>query len=196
MRIRPGTQADIEEVSHAYAEAWRTTYQGITPDAFVKGMTAGAAAQIFRDSLQPNEFSYFFYVAQAPGGRLVGFADGGKERSNPQSGLGELYAIYLLKEFQQQGAGRKLFEASVESLLRSGMTFHGRMGPGAQSLPKILRITEWEVGNRAEKFGGCRNPIDFGVLQVGRSQFYLKGKNLVRIFRYPRRNKRVRHPLS
>lgn len=121
MRIRPGTQADIEEVSHAYAEAWRTTYQGITPDAFVKGMTAGAAAQIFRDSLQPNEFSYFFYVAQAPGGRLVGFADGGKERSNPQSGLGELYAIYLLKEFQQQGAGRKLFEASVESLLRSGI---------------------------------------------------------------------------
>jgi L-amino acid N-acyltransferase YncA len=121
MRIRPGTHADIEEVSRAYAEAWRTTYQGITPDAFVNGMTAGAAAQIFRDSLQPNEFSYFFYVAEAPGDRLVGFADGGKERSHPESGLGELYAIYLLKEFQQQGAGRKLFDAAVESLLKSGM---------------------------------------------------------------------------
>ncbi len=121
MRIRPGTAADIEEVSRAYAEAWRTTYQGITPPAFVNGMTAGAAAQIFRDSLQPNEFSYFFYVAEASGGRLVGFADGGKERSNPKSGLGELYAIYLLKEFQHQGTGRKLFEASVENLLRSGI---------------------------------------------------------------------------
>ncbi len=121
MRIRPGTEADIEEVSRAYAEAWRTTYQGITPEAFVKGMTAGSAAQIFRDSLQPNTYSYFFHVAVAPGGRLVGFADGGKERSHPESGLGELYAIYLLKEFQQQGAGRKLFDASVESLLKAGM---------------------------------------------------------------------------
>ena len=121
MRIRPGTHDDIEEVSRSYAEAWRTTYQGVTPEAFVNGMTAGGAAQIFRDSLQPNEFSYFFYVAEVPGGRLVGFADGGKERSHPERGIGELYAIYLLKEFQQQGAGRKLFDASVESLLRAGM---------------------------------------------------------------------------
>jgi GNAT superfamily N-acetyltransferase len=121
VRIRPGTAADIAEVSRAYAEAWRTTYQGITPPAFVNGMTAGGAAQIFRESLQPNEFSYFFYVAEAPGGRLVGFADGGKERSHPERGIGELYAIYLLKEFQQQGVGRKLFDAAVETLLKSGM---------------------------------------------------------------------------
>ncbi|HTC20979.1 MAG TPA: GNAT family N-acetyltransferase [bacterium] len=121
MRIRPGTLGDIEEVSRAYAEAWRTTYQGLTPDAFVNGMTAGAAAQIFRDSLQPNEYSYFFYVAETAEGRIVGFADGGKERSHPESGLGELYAIYLLREFQGQGAGRKLFEAGVESLLKSGI---------------------------------------------------------------------------
>jgi GNAT superfamily N-acetyltransferase len=121
MRIRPGTVDDIEEVSRGYAEAWRTTYQGLTPEAFVNGMTAGAAAQIFRDSLQPNGYSYFFYVAETPEGRIAGFADGGKERSHPESGLGELYAIYLLKEFQGKGIGGKLFEAGVESLLKSGM---------------------------------------------------------------------------
>lgn len=84
-------------------------------------MTAGAAAQIFRESLQPNDFSYFFHVAEAPQRRLVGFVDGGKERSHPENGLGELYAIYILKEFQKQGTGRKLFEAAVESLLKTGM---------------------------------------------------------------------------
>ena len=51
----------------------------------------------------------------------MGFSDGGKERSHPESGLGELYAIYLLKEFQGQGIGQKLFRAGVESLLKSGM---------------------------------------------------------------------------
>ena len=122
MRIRPGTINDIEEVSRVYAQAWRETYQGLAPDPFVNGMTAGAAAQIFRDSLQTDTHSYFFHVAEAPQRRLVGFCDGGKERSHPESGLGELYAIYILKEFQKQGAGRKLFDAAVEGLLKSGMS--------------------------------------------------------------------------
>lgn len=152
MRIRPGTADDIDEISRVYAQAWRETYQGVAPDPFVRGMNAGAAAQIFRDSLQPNGYSYFFHVAEAPQRRLVGFADGGKERSHPESGLGELYAIYILQEFQKQGTGRKLFEAAVESLLKSGMhsmvvwvlepspyrsfyeSLHGRLQPGVKQL--------------------------------------------------------------
>ena len=152
MRIRPGTAADIEEVSRVYAQAWKETYQGLAPDPFVNGMTAGAAAQIFRDSLQDIHHSYFFHVAEAPQRRLVGFCDGGKERSHPESGLGELYAIYILKEFQKKGTGRLLFDAAVESLLKSGMksmvvwvleqspyrkfyeSLHGTLQPGTKKL--------------------------------------------------------------
>ena len=121
MRIRPGTTADIEEISRVYAQAWRETYQGLAPEPFINGMTAGAAAQIFRDSLPSDTHSYFFHVAEASQRRLVGFADGGKERSHPENGVGELYAIYILKEFQKQGTGRLLFEGAVESLLKSGL---------------------------------------------------------------------------
>ncbi len=152
MRIRPGTTDDIEEVSRVYAQAWRETYQGLAPDPFVNGMTAGAAAQIFRDSLPSDTHSYFFHVAEAPQRRLVGFADGGKERTHPESGLGELYAIYMLKEFQMKGTGRLLFEAAVESLILSGMnsmvvwvleispyrkfyeSLHGTLQPGFKQL--------------------------------------------------------------
>ena len=51
----------------------------------------------------------------------MGFVDGGKERSHPEKGIGEIYAIYLLKEFQMQGIGRKLFEAARQSLMDAGM---------------------------------------------------------------------------
>lgn len=121
MKIRPGTIADIEEISRVYAQAWKETYQGLAPNAFVNGMTAGAAAQIFRDSLQTDTHAYFFHVAEAPQRRLAGFCDGGRERSHPESGVGELYAIYMLKEFQKQGTGRQLFHEAVESLLLAGM---------------------------------------------------------------------------
>jgi GNAT superfamily N-acetyltransferase len=121
-KIRPGTLADVPAISQAYAESWRTTYEGLVPDLFVRGMTVEAAVKIFTESLQPNGYSYFLHVAEAPGGRIVGFADGGKERSHPESGMGELYAIYLLKEFQGQGIGQALFKAAVGSLVHSGMT--------------------------------------------------------------------------
>lgn len=121
MRIRPGTINDVPEISQVYAKSWKTTYEGLVPDLFVKGMSREAAVHIFADSLQPNSFSYFLHVAEGPEGRLVGFCDGGKERSRPDSGIGELYAIYLLKEFQGRGIGRKLFKAAAENLVQSGM---------------------------------------------------------------------------
>jgi GNAT superfamily N-acetyltransferase len=121
LRIRPGTFSDIEAISQAYAEAWRTTYEGLAPDVFVKGMTPQAAQQIFKESLEPNEYSYFLHVAETDEGRIVGFADGGKERSHPEKGIGELYAIYLLKDFQKQGIGTRLFKAATQSLVQSGM---------------------------------------------------------------------------
>jgi GNAT superfamily N-acetyltransferase len=88
---------------------------------FVKGMTVEAAKQIFHESLRPNQYSYFLHVAETDEGKIVGFVDGGKERSHPEKGIGEIYAIYLLKEFQMQGIGRKLFEAARQSLIEAGM---------------------------------------------------------------------------
>ena len=121
MKIRPATIADVAEISKAYATSWRTTYQGLAPEVFVNGMTEAAATAIFHDSLQPNEYQYFLYVAETADGKIVGFADGGKERSHPEKGIGELYAVYLLKEFQRQGIGRKLWQAAAQSLMASGM---------------------------------------------------------------------------
>ncbi len=122
VRIRPGTLADVPEISRVYAESWKTTYEGIMPEPFIRGMTPEAAAKIFNESLQPNEYRYFFHVAEAPGGKLAGFADGGKERSHPERGIGELYAVYLLRECQRQGIGKCFFQAAVRSLLDSGMS--------------------------------------------------------------------------
>lgn len=120
MIIRPGVLSDVPGISRAYAESWRTTYEGWVPESFLNGITEQAAAKIFTESLQPNGYSYFLHVAEMDG-RIVGFADGGKERSHPEKGIGELYAVYLLKAYQGNGLGRALFQASVKSLAEAGM---------------------------------------------------------------------------
>jgi ribosomal protein S18 acetylase RimI-like enzyme len=120
-RLREGRETDIPAISRAYAQSWRETYQGIAPAAFLEGMTEPASGQIFQQSLQPNSFSYFLYVAEVEN-EIVGFVDGGKERGRPESGEGEIYAIYLLKAFQGKGVGRELFRAALGRLRQSGLS--------------------------------------------------------------------------
>jgi GNAT superfamily N-acetyltransferase len=92
-------------------------------------------------------------------GRIVGFADGGKERSHPESGEGELYAIYILKEFQGRGIGKALMKEAVRSLTGSGMN---SMVTWALEKSPYLKFYETVGGKRAPGFkkldlGG--NPI-------------------------------------
>jgi GNAT superfamily N-acetyltransferase len=153
-RLREGRVEDIPVISRAYARSWQSTYRGIAPDAFVEGMTEKAAAQIFEQSLKPNSFSYFLYVAEADG-EIVGFADGGKERGRPGDGQGELYAIYLLKEFQGNGIGRQLFQAAFGQLRRSGLS------------PVVVWVLEKNPYRKFyESLGGVLGP-ERKVLKVG-----------------------------
>ena len=56
------------------------------------------------------------FVAVDDEGQIVGFADGGSERSRDSSYDGELYAIYVLKEHQRKGIGKSLFHHVVSHL--------------------------------------------------------------------------------
>jgi GNAT superfamily N-acetyltransferase len=152
--LREGRVEDIPAISRAYAQSWQSTYRGVAPNAFVEGMTEKAAAQIFEQSLRPNAFSYFLYVAEAEG-EIVGFTDGGKERGRPEDGQGELYAIYLLKEFQGKGIGRQLFQAAFGQLRRSGLS------------PVVVWVLEKNPYRKFyESLGGALGP-ERKVLTVG-----------------------------
>ena len=60
------------------------------------------------------------YVAEARGRGIVGFADFGEPRESINAYEAELYAIYLLAEFQRKGIGERLFNLGVEFLAGNG----------------------------------------------------------------------------
>jgi GNAT superfamily N-acetyltransferase len=121
MILRSATLDDIPEVSRVYVQAWRETYRGLAPDAFTDGLTEEAAAGVFRESLKSDSFAYFLKIALLDG-KIVGFTDGGKERSHPEQGLGEIYGLYILKDHQRGGIGRALFHTAVRCLLDAGLS--------------------------------------------------------------------------
>jgi ribosomal protein S18 acetylase RimI-like enzyme len=54
--------------------------------------------------------------------RIIGFSSGGKERTGNYPGFeGEIYAIYILQEYQGKGIGRQLVKPIMEQFTKVGI---------------------------------------------------------------------------
>lgn len=118
MLIREATLEDASAIARVHVDSWRTTYQGIIPDSFLAGLSYERSEVMWQDIL--SKHTDFTYVAEEEG-ILVGFANGGREREGNMDYTGEIFAIYLLKEFQRKGIGRALVAALASRLIQAGM---------------------------------------------------------------------------
>lgn len=119
--LRPALPADAGGLARVGVETWRTTYQGIMSDETLAGLSVEARAQGWRGRLETSDPQSFVFLLET-NGEVIGFSSGGVERDGDPVYRGEIYALYLLKEYQHQGLGRRLVEASARSLLENGMT--------------------------------------------------------------------------
>lgn len=115
--IRAAVVEDAPAMARVHVESWRTTYSGIVPDAYLASLSVDARIELWREHLAAGNSPIF--VAEASSG-VFGFASGGPLRAALSGYHGELYAIYLLREHQRQGAGRCLVRALAESLRGAG----------------------------------------------------------------------------
>ncbi|MEH7387188.1 GNAT family N-acetyltransferase [Bacillus sp. JJ1521] len=114
MKIRKAILSDAKGIANVHVDSWRTTYSGIVPEEFLQQLSYESREEMWKRGI-PNGH---VFVAENENGEIVGFACGGKERSgNYESYQGELYAIYILKEYQGQGLGKKLVVPVVKQLL-------------------------------------------------------------------------------
>ncbi len=120
--IRPATPADVTGIARVHIDSWRTTYQGIVADEFLQALSTEQRVQrreqTWRGMLSaPDQFSVF--VAEEAG-QIVGFVNCMAERENDPRYTGEVGGIYLLKQAQGRGAGRKLMQTAARELIQRG----------------------------------------------------------------------------
>lgn len=123
MSIRAADPEDAPAIARVHVDSWRTTYRGLLPDHVLANLSLEerqASWQQRIDAPALGRCSGFVFVAEDVTGRVVGFASGGPERENDSDFEGELYAIYLLKEHQGRGLGRRLTKHVVERLRSLG----------------------------------------------------------------------------
>ena len=122
MQIRTATIADVAAIARVHVESWRTTYKGILPDDYLADLAYEQRERLWRRILSKPGGQRLVYVAEETPGNIVGFASGGRERSRDPVYSGELYAIYLLENWQRQGLGRQLTVTLVGQLIQAGLT--------------------------------------------------------------------------
>jgi ribosomal protein S18 acetylase RimI-like enzyme len=117
MIARSAAVADAAAIARVHVDSWRSTYRGLMPDEVLAGLSYEERENNWIGIL--NDRTKFTFVAEEAGS-VVGFANGGPERSQDPGYRGEMYALYFLERHQRRGGGRDLARVFVERLRHEG----------------------------------------------------------------------------
>ena len=105
-------------MSYVYVQTWQDTYLSVIPYEYLSSMSIAQHEKAFFDEL--NGKHTIGSVAE-DGGRVMGFITGGYERHGDPIYSGEIYTLYVLKDLQRQGIGKKLVSALAVQFNRLGI---------------------------------------------------------------------------
>lgn len=118
IHIRKAVPYDAKGIAKVHVESWKSTYVNIVPEEFLNNLSFERRADYWFSVIPDGGV----YVAEDENNQIVGFASGGKERSGDYSNYnGEIYAIYILKEYQGIGIGKLLIDSIVKELTNQGV---------------------------------------------------------------------------
>jgi ribosomal protein S18 acetylase RimI-like enzyme len=115
--IRKAVPADAADISRVHIDSWRTTYRGIVADEFLQSLSAERREQRWREDLSSDQ-SYAYVAEDAS--QIIGFVNCMAERENDPQYTGEVGGIYLLKQAQGRGTGRRLMQTAAHELIQRG----------------------------------------------------------------------------
>lgn len=118
MKIRKAVFSDAAGIAKVHVDSWISTYSGIIPTESLDKLTYESRQKLW----EKNILELDVFVAENIEGRIIGFSAGRTERITKHKGFdGELSSIYLLKEYQGKGIGKKLLYSVVNKLRSKGI---------------------------------------------------------------------------
>ena len=104
---------DINAIGKIYEKSWKFAYNGIIPKDYLDSISGDKWLPHFENGrmnslvlIENNEF--------------IGTSSYCKSRSEEFDGFGEIVSIYLLPEYIGKGYGKKLFEVTLNELIKLG----------------------------------------------------------------------------
>lgn len=115
--IREATCGDIPAVAALHVKTWNETYWNV-----IHPPSYELRERQWRDQFEKTDGSWFCFVVEDRKGALVGFAKGQDYASSDLPGYsGELNKIYVVRDYQQLGLGRRLVGTVARRFLSQGV---------------------------------------------------------------------------
>lgn len=115
---REAVMDDVPKIAQVHVSSWRDSYKEIIPKNYLESLSVKKREDVFRKIL--SDGNYKLLVATTSKNKIIGFVDCGKARNKKYGFDAEIYAIYLLKEYQRNGIGSQLFIACIKELIKTG----------------------------------------------------------------------------
>ena len=114
--VRIAVTTDSPSIARVRIDSWRTAYKGIIAEDYLARISYVDGEARWSQAID-NPRTIVLVAEDALEKTIVGFVSGGANRAQDTSYAGELYAIYVLKEFRGKGIGRKLVRSFVQKLI-------------------------------------------------------------------------------
>ena len=116
--VREAARDDIPALAELHVKTWNDTY-----GSAVNPTTYQLRERQWREQFDRTDGSWFCFVVENRDGQLVGFAKGKTYASDEQPGYsGKLDKIYLLRDYQRLGLGRRLVGHVARRFLDQGIS--------------------------------------------------------------------------
>jgi L-amino acid N-acyltransferase YncA len=117
--IREATSADVPTLARLHVTTFNETHAPLLRN----GPTCEVREHQWRQAFQLADGSWFCFVIEGPRGELIGFAKGQRYAHPDQPDFAsELNKIYLLREHQRRGLGRRLLGHVARRFLSQGIS--------------------------------------------------------------------------
>ena len=117
--IRKREKEDSYGIARTVTTAWNETYQGIVPDWFLEELknNENERAQMLYDNFDINNNHQIVLEID---NEVVGFVNFGTSKDPQFENCGEIFALYIIKKYKENGFGRKLVNAAIGELKQLG----------------------------------------------------------------------------
>jgi len=109
--ISKSTINDCKGIAEFITIVWNETYKGIVNDKFLEGLKESEKQRWLSAEKNFDENNNMQYIIKDDDGKIIGFLKLNRTDDNKTI---EMQSLYLLKDYQKKGIGRKLFEKAFE----------------------------------------------------------------------------------
>lgn len=118
--IRYANEEDSKVLGNIHSESWKKAYKAIIPDNILNNISAEKRERYFYRVLSEKLEMIALIFKE---GKAVGFITFGSCRDGDlDSSWGEIWGIYLLTEYWNQGLGTKLIHWGINELRNNGFS--------------------------------------------------------------------------